>query len=82
MLQQAALAGHDNVERATDRAQKLAAQLKAAEDCVAQLEAEIRSLEDRAVRAEKWLLHVHKEIEQTFLNQNTAENGARIVVQR
>jgi hypothetical protein len=83
LLQQAAQAAHANEERAAGIARKLSAQLKATEDRVAQLEAELQHAENRAVRAEKWLLHISQEIEDKFFqNENIAPNAGRTVVQR
>jgi hypothetical protein len=48
--------------------------LRAAEDRAKQLEAEVRHYQDRAFRAEKWLLRVYKEIEDKFFSQNAAAN--------
>jgi predicted nucleic acid-binding Zn-ribbon protein len=79
LILQAAGAAHENEERATDTARQLGAQLKASEDRVAQLEAELQNAEDRASHAERWLLRVHEEIEQTFLDQNNGKSPARIV---
>jgi hypothetical protein len=45
-------------------AHKLALQLRAAEDRIAQLEAEVALFRERAIRAEGWLQTIHSEIEQ------------------
>jgi endonuclease YncB( thermonuclease family) len=42
-------------------------QLRAAEDRINQLEAEVELLRDRAVRAERWLLTIQKEIEEKLI---------------
>src|SRR5262245_38027808 len=52
--------------RAMDLAHKLTLQLRAAEDRVRDLETEATLYCDRAIRAEDWLQHIHKEVEQTF----------------
>lgn len=52
--------------RAMDLAHKLTLQLRAVEDRVRDLETEATLYRDRAVRAEDWLQHIHKEVEQTF----------------
>jgi hypothetical protein len=82
LLEAAAQAARANEERATGVAQKLSAKLKAAEDRATQLEVEVQHYEDRAFRAEKWLLRVYKEIEDKFLKHNTGEIPGRAVVQR
>ena len=48
------------------RARGFAAQLRAAEDRIKALEADVRYFQDRATRAEKWLLQISTEIEQRF----------------
>jgi non-ribosomal peptide synthetase component F len=70
LLQQAAQAARDNEERAAAIARKLSAQVQAAEDRAAQLEDEVRHFQDRAFRAEEWLLRIFKEIEAQFFDQN------------
>jgi len=42
-------------------------QLRAAEDRINQLEAEVELLRDRAVRAERWLQTIQKEIEEKLI---------------
>jgi len=74
LLQEAAQAASANCERAMGVAHKLSSQLRAAEDRAKQLEAEVRHFQDRAFRAEKWLLRVYKEIEDKFFTQNAAAN--------
>jgi len=72
LLQQAADVAKENCDRAMDVAHKLAIQLRAAEDRVRQLEVEVKHYEERAVRAEKWLYRVYKEIEDRFFDSITA----------
>jgi hypothetical protein len=48
-------------------AHKLAMQLRAAEDQITQLEAEVALFRDRATRAEGWLQTIHSEIEQKLI---------------
>jgi hypothetical protein len=43
------------------------------------LEADVRHYQDRAMRAEKWLLRVYKEIEEKFFTQNAAPNAGQAV---
>jgi hypothetical protein len=56
-------------ENALEMAQNVSDQLRAAEDRVAELEAEIQSHRDRAERAEQWLHTIYTEIEDRFLRQ-------------
>ena len=58
-----------NSRHALDLAQKLSHQLRAAEDRIAELEAEATAYRDRADRAEQWLHKVYTEIEDRFLRQ-------------
>ena len=74
LLHKAAGVAEENSRHALDMAQKLSHQLRAAEDRVAELEAEVQLYRDKADRAEKWLHKVYTEIEDRFLPQ---ENGRR-----
>src|SRR5262245_64448960 len=62
MLKEAANTSKENVDRAMTVARKLSMELRAAEDRISQLEAEIERLESRATRAEQWLEVIKKEI--------------------
>ena len=74
LLHKAAGVAEENCRHALDMAQKLSHQLRAAEDRVAELEAEVQLYRDKADRAEQWLHKVYTEIEDRFLPQ---ENGRR-----
>jgi hypothetical protein len=50
----------------------LAMQLRAAEDRITQLEAEVALFRDRATRAEGWLQTIHSEIEQKLVAPRSA----------
>ena len=67
MLQQAANLSNDNCDRAMTLAHKLSMQLRAAEDRINQLQAEVEHFQSRAVRAEGWLQVVQKEIEEKLI---------------
>ena len=69
LLQKAAGVAEENSRHAVDAAQKLSHQLRAAEDRIAELEAEAVAYRDRAERAEQWLHKVYTEIEERFLRQ-------------
>ena len=58
-----------------ETAQKLSYQLRAAEDRIAELEAEVTAYQERADRAEQWLHRVYTEIEDRFLQQNDGRRG-------
>ena len=74
LVHKAAGVAEENSRHALDMAQKLSHQLRAAEDRVAELEAEVQLYRDKADRAEQWLHKVYTEIEDRFLPQ---ENGRR-----
>jgi hypothetical protein len=74
LLHKAAGVAEENSRYALDMAQTLSHQLRAAEDRVAELEAEVQLFRDKADRAEQWLHKVYTEIEDRFLPQ---ENGRR-----
>jgi molecular chaperone GrpE (heat shock protein) len=79
LLNKAADAAEENSRHALGMAQKLSGQLRAAEDRVAELEAELATYQQRAERAEQWLHRVYTEIEDRFLQQSDsrhAMNGA------
>ena len=69
LLHKAAGVAEENSRHAIDMAQKLSHQLRAAEDRIAELEAEVTAYRDRADRAEQWLHRVYTEIEDRFLRQ-------------
>jgi hypothetical protein len=69
MLEKAAGVTEENTRRALVMAEKLAHQVRAAEDRIAELEEEILAHRDQAERAEQWLNKIHKEIDQQFVQQ-------------
>jgi len=69
LLQRAAGAAEENSRDALEMAQKLSHQLRAAENRIAELEAEVAAYQDQAERAEQWLHKVYTEIEDRFLRQ-------------
>jgi len=73
LLQQAAGAAKENCERAMDVAHKLSMQLSAAEDRIKELENDIHHYHDRALRSERWLARIYKEIEEKFFDPQVAE---------
>src|SRR5271169_865620 len=66
LLHKAAGVAEKNSQHALDMAQKLSHQLTAAEQRIADLEAEAERHRDRAERAEQWLHKVYAEIEERF----------------
>ena len=71
-LQKAADLSNENSDRAMKLAHKLSMQLRAAEDRINQLEAEVELFRDRAVRAERWLQTIQKEIEEKLIAPRSA----------
>jgi hypothetical protein len=72
LLKEAADTARATCVQAVDAAQKAAIQLRAAEARIKELELEVRYHSDRAAHAEKWLAHVHREIEDKFFRPNPA----------
>jgi len=66
LLHEAAEAARANEERAMIVARNLSDKVQAAEERVTDLEAELAQSENHALRAEEWLLRLHKEIEDKF----------------
>jgi hypothetical protein len=69
LLHKAAGVAEENSRHALDMAQKLSHQLRAAEDRVAELEAEVELYRDKADRAEHWLHKVYTEIDERFIKR-------------
>jgi hypothetical protein len=67
LLHKAAGVAEQNSQHALDMAQKLSHQLRAAEQRITDLEAEVERHRDRAERAEQWLHKVYSEIEDRFI---------------
>jgi hypothetical protein len=72
LLREAATVAKETCERAVDRADQIAAKLRAAEDRIKELESDSRHYQVRATQAEKWLLRVHSEIEEKFFGPEVA----------
>ena len=76
LLHKAAGVAEENSRYALDMAQKLSHQLRAAEDRVAELEAEVELYRDKADRAEQWLHKVYTEIEERFIKRPQEKSRA------
>src|SRR5277367_4540018 len=76
LLHKAAGVAEANSQHALEMAQKLSHQLRAAEDRIAELEAEVGMYQDKANRAEQWLHKVYTEIEGRFLRQEDGRRGS------
>jgi hypothetical protein len=75
LLNKAADVAEQNSRQAIDTAQRLSHQLRAAEDRIAELEAEVEAYRQQAERAEQWLHKVYTEIEDRFLRQGDDRRG-------
>ena len=76
LLHEAAGVAEANSQRAIELAQKFSHQLRAAEDRIAELEAEVDMYREKADHAEQWLHRVYTEIEDRFLRQDDGRQGA------
>ncbi len=76
LLHKAAGVAEANSHHALEMAQKLSHQLRAAENRIAELEAEVGVYRDRADRAEQWLHRVYTESEDRFLQQHDGRHGS------
>jgi len=76
LLHKAAGVAEENSRHALDTAQKLSHQLRAAEDRLAELEAEVELYRDKADRAEQWLHKVYTEIDERFIKRAQEKSRA------
>jgi hypothetical protein len=72
MFREAASIANDNVDRAMTVEDNLSIQLRAAEDRIAQLQTEVERLQNRAIRAERWLQAIKKEMEDKLISSMEA----------
>jgi hypothetical protein len=82
LLHKAAGVAEANSKHALDMAQKLSHHLRAAEDRIAELEAEVQLYQEKSQRAEQWLHKVYTEIEDRFLQQEDGRRGVTVAPQR
>ena len=69
LLHKAAGVAEANSQHALDMAQKLSHQLRAAEDGIAELEADAQTYQERAERAEQWLHKIYTDVEERFIKR-------------
>jgi hypothetical protein len=74
LVDQAARAAKEDCDRAFELAHKLSLQLREAEDRATQLQSQLEHFQDRALKAENWMLRIYKEIEERLLGERA---GAR-----
>ncbi len=73
LIHRAADTTEANLQQARDVAEKLADQLRAAQNRIKELEANARYYQDRADRAEKWLNQIASEIERRFAGTDAGD---------
>jgi hypothetical protein len=73
LLDQAARTAKEDCDRAFELAHKLSLQLRQAEDRANQLQSQLDHFQERALKAENWMLRIYKEVEDKFLGQR--DNG-------
>ena len=76
-IRRAAASAEETTQRALGMAHKTSVQLRAAEQRIAQLEAEIQQARVRAQRAEQWLHKIVAEIQQRFSNSGNRDERSR-----
>src|SRR5580658_5650156 len=81
-ISRAASATEANYRQAVEMTRKQAAQLRAAEERISELEVNARYHQDRADRAEKWLYQISVELEQEFLGRDKGNSQPPPVVSR
>jgi hypothetical protein len=69
LLHKVAGAAEANSRRALETAQTLASRLRAAEDRIAELEAEVHHYREKSDRAEEWLRKISMEIEDRLISE-------------
>ncbi len=69
LLHKAAGVAEANSQQALDMAQKLSHELRAAEDRIAELEADAQTYQERAERAEQWLHKIYTDVEERFIKR-------------
>src|SRR5215471_7462377 len=69
LLHKAAGVAEANSRQALETAQRLSSQLRAAEDRIAKLEAEVQHYREKSERAEDWLNKISTEIEDRLISE-------------
>ena len=69
LLHKAAGVAEANSQQALDMAQKLSHELRAAEDRIAELEADAQTYQVRSERAEQWLHKIYTDVEERFIKR-------------
>jgi cell fate (sporulation/competence/biofilm development) regulator YmcA (YheA/YmcA/DUF963 family) len=82
LVHKAADVAEGNSKDALEAAQQLSHQLRAAENRIAELEADIEAYRDRAEGAEQWLHRIYSEIEDQFLRRDGGSRTPRAAGRR
>ena len=82
LLHKAAGVAEANSQQALDMAQKLSHELRAAEDRIAELEADAQTYQERAERAEQWLHKIYTDVEERFIRQPEEKRRSVIALGR
>ena len=75
LLKQAAETARSNEQRAHATTARLAEQVRVLEERNQALEAKLRELNERATRAEQWLLHIYDEIHNQFVAHSPPDSA-------
>ena len=75
LIHKAAGFAEENSRQAVEMAQAVSDKLRAAEERIAELEAEVDTYQERADRAVQWLHRVYTEIEDRLLRQSDGRRG-------
>jgi hypothetical protein len=77
LLHRAASMAEENSRHAVEVAQRLSQQLHDAKVRIRQLEADVNYYQDRAERADQWMVQISSEIQQRLLAGPAAQNNRR-----
>ena len=69
LLQKASRVAEGNSRRCLEAAERLLAELRAAENRIAKLEADNQGYRERSERAEQWLRRIYSEIQESFIRE-------------
>jgi hypothetical protein len=81
LVDRAAGTAEADLQAAREVAEKLADQLRAVQNQISNLEADVRYYQERTERAEKWLPQISSKIEQRFFGADDSD-GARRLAER
>lgn len=82
LLRQAADVAKRNEDRAKILVQQLAGQVRSQQDRIEMLEADLRHYQERSEQAERWLLHIHGEIQKSLIEPMSGASAERLLGRR